>query len=183
MPRYAALLRAINVGGHTVKMDELRAHFEAVRFARVESVIASGNILFDAKSTDTAAIEARIEKRLLSALGYEVHTCVRTADELASVVAHRPFRVDDPVIDGHTLQVIFLKTALAAESEPRLRSLCTSYDDFAAAGREIYWRTRGRMSDSKITPPMFGRAVSIPGTARNITTVRKLAAKLASGAR
>ena len=64
MPRYAALLRAINVGGHTVKMDELCAHFEqALRFGRVESVIASGNVLFDTKSADTAAIEARIEKR------------------------------------------------------------------------------------------------------------------------
>jgi uncharacterized protein (DUF1697 family) len=40
--RYAAFLRAINVGGHVVKMDRLRALFEAVPLARVSTFIASG---------------------------------------------------------------------------------------------------------------------------------------------
>jgi uncharacterized protein (DUF1697 family) len=175
MPRYVALLRAINVGGHNVKMEALRAHFEALRFARVESFIASGNILFDTSSTDTAAIESRIEKRLRAALGYEVDTFVRTAAEMAAAAAHRPFP-DDPVLDDHTLQAIFVKAPLTRVDRDRIRTLCSDYDDFDVAGREIYWRTRGRSSDSRITPPMFARACAMIGTARNVTTVRKLAA-------
>jgi uncharacterized protein (DUF1697 family) len=48
MPRYIALLRAINVGGHLVKMDALRRHFEELGFDPVETFIASGNVMFEA---------------------------------------------------------------------------------------------------------------------------------------
>ena len=175
MPRYVALLRAINVGGHVVRMDALRAHFEALRFARVASFIASGNVLFDTSSTDTAAIETRIEKKLRAELGYEVDTFVRTADEMAAVAAHRPFE-HDPVLDGHTLQAIFVKSPVGRAERDRILTLCSDYDDFDVVGREIFWRTRGRSSDSKITPPIMARALAVTGTARNVTTVRKLAA-------
>jgi uncharacterized protein (DUF1697 family) len=174
MPRYAALLRAINVGGHTVKMDELRKLFESVPLKRVESVIASGNILFDATSTDTLKLESRIEAKLEKALGYEVGTYVRTGPELAAVAALEPFELgaDDKV------HVVFLREPLSAAAEQQVLALATSYDDFFVAGREIYWRTRGRSSDSLVKPAAFGRAVGMPGTARNVTTVRKLAEKL-----
>jgi uncharacterized protein (DUF1697 family) len=179
MPRYVALLRAINVGGRIVKMDELRAQFEALRFGRVESVIASGNILFDSRSTDTAALEARIEKQLRSAFGYEVGTFVRTVEELQAAIAHRPFRASDPVVEGHTLHVIFFRSLLDTAAHARLAALCGAYDDFEAVGRELYWRTRGRSSDSKITGPMLAKALGgMTGTARNITTVRKLAERM-----
>ena len=96
MPRYAALLRAINVGGHTVKMDELRALFESVPLKRVESVIASGNILFESASTDAAKLESRIEAKLEKALGYEVGTYLRTGPELAAVSASPTTAVASP---------------------------------------------------------------------------------------
>ena len=74
MPKYFAFLRAINVGGHTVKMDYLRALFEALGFANVETFIASGNVIFETKSKDTNALQREIEKHLHQALGYEVAT-------------------------------------------------------------------------------------------------------------
>jgi len=175
MPRYAALLRAINVGGHTVKMDELRTLFESVPLKRVESVIASGNILFDSASTDGAKLESRIEAKLEKALGYEVGTYLRTGAELAAVSALEPFVRET----GDTVHVIFVREPLAASARQQVLALATSYDDFHVEGREIYWRTRGRSSDSKIKPAAFSRAVGMPGTARNVNTVRKLAEKLA----
>ena len=176
MPRYAALLRAINVGGHTVKMDELRKLFEAIPLRRVESVIASGNILFDSASTDTARLESRIEASLEKALGYEVGTYVRTGAELAAAAALDPFVLDA----GDTLHVVFVREPLSKASCKQVLALGTDYDDFHVEGREIYWRTRGRSSDSKIKPAAFSRAVGMPGTARNVTTVRRLAEKLAA---
>ena len=175
MPRYAALLRAINVGGHTVKMDELRKLFEAVPLRRVESVIASGNILFESTSTDVAKLETRIEQRLEKGLGYEVGTFVRTGPELAAIAALEPFTL----ADDDKVQVIFTRTPLSAESRARVLALRNGYDEFFVEGREIYWRTRGLISGSQIKPAEFARAVGAPGTARNVTTVRKLAAKLA----
>src|SRR6266545_8120025 len=77
MPRYVALLRAINVGGHNVKMEELRRQFERLGLSNVETFIASGNVLFDAKSSSVSALEHKIEAGLRTALGYEVATMVR----------------------------------------------------------------------------------------------------------
>ena len=70
--KYVAFLRAINVGGHTVKMDHLRNLFESMGFANVETFIASGNVIFDSKTKSTAALEMEIENQLQAALGYEV---------------------------------------------------------------------------------------------------------------
>ena len=178
MPRYAALLRAINVGGRIVKMTELCALFEQARFTEVQSVIASGNVLFSSRAGDTAALERRIEAALRKGLGYDVETFVRDAGELDAVVAHDPFDAKDPVLDSHTVHVIFTRSTIDREHTERISALGTDYDEFHVFGREVFWRTRGRSSDSKIKPSAFARAFAEPGTARNITTVRKLAAKL-----
>ena len=90
MPRYVAFLRAINVGGHTVKMDRLRVLFEDLRLKNVETFIASGNVLFDTSAKDIGALERKIEKHLEQALGYEVTTFVRAMTDLAGVVAGHP---------------------------------------------------------------------------------------------
>ena len=47
--RLVAFLRAINVGGHNVKMDRLRELFEALGLSNVETFIASGNVIFDSR--------------------------------------------------------------------------------------------------------------------------------------
>jgi len=56
MTRYVAFLRAINVGGHNVKMDALRALFESMKLASVETFIASGNVIFETNRRDPAAL-------------------------------------------------------------------------------------------------------------------------------
>lgn len=178
MPRYAALLRAINVGGRTVKMTDLCALFEQARLADVQSVIASGNVLFTSKAADTATLERRIESVLKKGLGYEVATFVRDADDLDAVVAHDPFDTKDPVLASDTVHVIFTRAAIDRARAEKILALGTGYDEFHVFGREVFWRTRGRSSDSQIKPSAFARAFGDPGTARNITTVRKLAAKL-----
>ncbi|NUO79794.1 DUF1697 domain-containing protein, partial [candidate division KSB1 bacterium] len=91
MPQYLAFLRAINVGGHTVKMDQLRRLFEALGFANVETFIASGNVIFTSPSKSTKALEKKIEKHLHESLGYEVATFIRTTAELAVVAQYKPF--------------------------------------------------------------------------------------------
>src|SRR6267143_6677915 len=91
MPKYAALLRAINVGGHTVKMEHLRSLFAAIGFSNVETFIASGNVIFDSPSKDGPALERKIEKHLQATLGYEVKTFVRTVSEMAAVANYKPF--------------------------------------------------------------------------------------------
>ena len=177
MPRYVAFLRAINVGGHVVKMDRLRALFDELRFRNVETFIASGNVLFDSASKDTAAMERKIETHLEQALGYEVVTFVRQTSDLAAVVAGHPFV--DVERNGHTLSVGFLKQPLGAAAVSVMRSIGTEYDEFHVGGREAYWLCRGRMSESKLWNGALQKALGAPTTFRNMTTVKRLAAKVA----
>jgi len=173
MPRYIAFLRAINVGGHVVKMDRLRALFAELGFERVETFIASGNVVFDATETDTAKLETRIEAHLRQQLGYEAATFLRTPAEVAAAAEHEPF----PRVDGDSLYVTFLRAEPDADAREKLAALGGEDDRFAVRGRELYWWRRGRLSDSAVTGAQLDRAVRVPGTMRNVTTVRKLAAK------
>jgi uncharacterized protein (DUF1697 family) len=176
--RYVALLRAINVGGHVVKMDRLRAIFESLRFSNVETFIASGNVLFDTRAKDIEALERRVEQRLENELGYEVITFVRTGAELATACTSHPFRD----LDGSRLSVAFLKAPLTANAADRLLRLGTPDDVLHLHERELYWLRRGNPMESKIWRTPLEKIIGTPATMRNVTTVRQLAAKLAEGA-
>jgi uncharacterized protein (DUF1697 family) len=171
--RYAAFLRAINVGGHTVKMDRLRSEFEALGFRDVATFIASGNVLFSAASGDAADLEQRIERRLEKALGYEVTTFLRTPAELAALVRDEPYQDRDAVA---TLWTGFLKSTVSADVHARLRALCSDAEDVDARGREVFWLRRDRETAGLRTGTKIDKALAAPVTFRNVTTVRKLAA-------
>jgi uncharacterized protein (DUF1697 family) len=96
---YIALLRGINVGGHTVKMEQLRRLFEELGFEQVRSYIASGNLFFESDDTNVAALTTRIEQHLAADLGFEVPTFLRTVDELDTTLQGAPFTLDGPSPD------------------------------------------------------------------------------------
>jgi uncharacterized protein (DUF1697 family) len=85
MPRFIAFLRAINVGGHTVKMDGLRRIFESLGFSSVETFIASGNVIFETRRKNASALERKIASALDNALEYEVATFLRTDEEVVAI--------------------------------------------------------------------------------------------------
>jgi len=176
MPKYVALLRAINVGGHTVKMDHLRSLFAAMSFSGVETFIASGNVIFDSRSKDAGALERKIEKHLQATLGYEVKTFVRSIPELAAVANYKPFNESE--LNTHTLYVGFVGGNPSDQSKQKLLSCICEVDDLHVHGREVYWLCRAKlMSDSKFSGALTEKILGMPATFRNSTTVRKIAAK------
>ena len=175
MPSYAAFLRAINVGGHTVSMATLRKHFEELGCSDVETVIASGNVLFRSSSKSASALEKRVAAHLAARLGYEVATFVRTPQELVSIAAHRPFARSETEKPGHSLFVAFHGRAADAASRRRVQGLASDFDALHLRGREVYWLCRGRSNDSKIYGGGLEKALGQPATLRNVTTVRRIA--------
>src|SRR5688572_381051 len=107
MPKYVAFLRAINVGGHIMKMDQLRQLFEALGFSNVETFIASGNVIFDSTSKSTKILERKIESLLQETLGYAVATFVRSTSELVNIAEYKPFDDSDLNTDGNALYIAF----------------------------------------------------------------------------
>jgi len=177
VPRLIAFLRAINVGGHTVKMDALRRHFAGLGLKGVETFIASGNVIFSSGASDLAALERRIERRLHEELGFEVATFLRTEAEVGAVARYLPFPVERMRAAG-SLNVGFLAEALAPAERSAVMGLATDIDDFHLSGREVYWMCARRQSESTMSNAVFEKALKRRVTFRGLRTVERLAARL-----
>ena len=175
--KYVAFLRAINVGGHTVKMDHLRSLFESMRFANVETFIASGNVIFDSKTKSISALEKKIEKELQAALGYEVKTFIRTLNEVADVIRHKSFHTTELEEPGNILYVGFMSATPEDVAIKKLASLVDDVNDFRVREREVYWLRRTKVGESQYSGGIIEKTLRTPVTFRNSTTVKKLLAK------
>ena len=170
MARYVAFLRAINVGGHVVRMDALRREFSALGLDNVGTYIASGNVVFDSRARNAATLERRIADHLRRALGYEVATFLRTTAELVEIARYQPFPED-----GASLYIGFLPKPLDAAAGRLVLSFRPPGDELALHRREVYWLCRTRFSDAEFSPARMEKALGMPATFRAVNTVRKMA--------
>lgn len=176
MRQHIAFLRAINVGGHTVKMNYLRQLFEALGFSNVETFVASGNVIFESPTENTQTLEKQIENQLQQSLGYAVATFIRSTGELAAIAQYQPFPAAE-LEAGHPLYIAFLPTSPTGEAQQKLMAFRTEVDDFRVHKREVYWLCRKKMSESTFSGALLEKSIGLPATLRNSTTVKKLAAK------
>ena len=169
--RHAAFLRAINVGGHTVTMADLKRHFEALKLKDVATFIASGNVFFTSSAKDVEALERKIEKHLEKQLGFEVRTFIRSMDEIARIAALNPFGT---VPEAGGLYVGFLPRRLTADETKLALAFRDANNDFHVEGREFYWLARTRVSDSTFSYVRLEKAIRMPATFRNMNTVTRM---------
>jgi len=164
MTSYVALLRAVNVGGTgKLPMADLRAMGVACGFAKCRTFIASGNLLFDS-DLDEAAIKAALEPQLGDYAGKQVAVLVRTAEELAAIVAADPF----PDAVGSQHMVMFGDARPPGDLVVSARD-CRG-ERIALGRREVYVDYADNIRDTRLKLALDGN-----WTARNINSVRKLA--------
>jgi len=168
MTAYVALLRAVNVGGTTsLPMADLRALCERAGMAGVRTYIASGNVVFSSSRSEQA-VQGVLEAALEAHVGRPVGIVVRTAEEMAAVLAENPFRHAAP----NRTVAIFLA---APPPEDTISGATSRADEEIALGRrEIYVHYPAGMGTSKLKIP-----AARTGTARNVNTVARLAAMAA----
>jgi uncharacterized protein (DUF1697 family) len=174
MPRYVALLRAINVGGHVVEMKRLQGLFVDLGFDDVQTFIASGNVVFSSPRGTPGAMEKKIAAHLEKVLGYGVATFVRTPVELGAILAHRAFPKS---LAGSTLYIGLLGTKPDAAATRQVAALAAPGNEFALHDRSLYWRSTLGMGRNPISGARLEKALGQPTTLRRVTTVEKLAAK------
>lgn len=177
MGMYAALLRGVNVGGHNRLSGEcLRGVAEAVGLERVRTYLQSGNVVFAAAGAAPETLAQALEARVGEALGLRVRVFVRTAHDVASIVAANPFL--EAAGDGRQLHVTFLAREPAPE---RLAELPTGWgaDVLRAHGREVYLFCPGGYGETRFNGRSLERVLGVETTTRNWNTVRALEAMLA----
>lgn len=90
MPRYAAFLRGVMP--MNARMSELRKAFEVAGFTDVKTLLASGNVVFDARAASTASLQRKAEAAMLDCLGHAFMTIVRPVDALREMLASDPYK-------------------------------------------------------------------------------------------
>jgi uncharacterized protein (DUF1697 family) len=175
MIRYIAFLRAINVGGHVVKMHELRRQFESMGLLHVETFIQSGNVIFESAARNSDALERKIEEQLRKAFGYEVNTFVRSVAELSEVTKSKAFR-DSRLESGSVLYVAFLREALSAQARAKLKAIEGEIDGFHFGDREIFWLRRPQPG-AAVSALLIEKVIGTSATVRNSSTVKRLVSK------
>ncbi len=176
MNKYIAFLRAINVGGHNVKMDHLKYLFEQLGYKYVETFIASGNVIFDTTKRDRVKLENEIEKSLFKSLGYKVSTFIRTPEELSKIVDYKAFS-PQKYEEASANNIGFIKKPMSKEFFNILKSLETDIDDFNTRKTEVFWLCKVRQSQSTFSGNVFERKLKIQVTFRGIKTLQKLSNK------
>ena len=175
MTRYVAFLRAINVAGQKlIKMQDLAQIFAAAGFKNVQTYIQSGNVIFDSRSTNSAALSKKIERTLQQALGYEVPIILRTLAELEALVKRNPFekiKTGDEVV----LFVVFLSNQTKPTPKLPLISIKESLELFEVKDGAAFVVARRKPNGRGGFPNAFvEKELGVVGTTRNWNTVNKI---------
>lgn len=178
MARYVALLGSINVGGNRLSMADLRHALEREDFSEVETVVASGNVLFEHDSRPSAGLAEKIAHVVDDRFGIASTVIVLTAAELAGTLAESPFG------DGadNLVHVHFLTGQPEPEQFDRLFSdhAGRGNERLAAGTRALHVDFVDGVAASKLTGPFIDKRLGHPGTARNRRSITRIIEKMAA---
>jgi uncharacterized protein (DUF1697 family) len=172
MVKYAAFLRGINVGGQKpVPMKKLKEAFDAMELKSVQTLLASGNVVFEAPPIDTIALEHRIEEKMKETFGQEIGVFIRTMEELEHVSNSKPFKGID-VTPETRLNITFFSKKPKSSLKIPFTSPDKSFKILRISGREVcsvlVLSANSRTGDlMKVLEKEFGRKV----TTRNWNTI------------
>jgi len=174
MAIYVGLLRAINLGSHNkVAMADLRAMLADLGFKNPQSLLQSGNLVFESGARATAALEKLLEASAAKSLGLETAFFVRTGTEWQQAIADNPFPKEARLDPARTV-LMCLKDAPPLASVKALQNAITGPEVVKVRGRHAYFFYPDGMGRSKLTMTLIERKLATTGTARNWNTVLKL---------
>ncbi|NML07976.1 DUF1697 domain-containing protein [Sphingomonas sp. G-3-2-10] len=176
MKRRAALLKGVNVGGNRkLPMADLRKLVEDLGYGDVKTLLASGNVVFDAPGEATA-LETKLEAAL-ETLGVKTDILIRDAADIAKIIEDNPF-ADAAKDHPNHLMVHFHRDPFPDGLIERIPDLYEGPERLHAVGRTLYVDFPRDIGHSKLPQAMARAKFPKLNTARNWNTVTKLLAML-----
>jgi uncharacterized protein (DUF1697 family) len=171
---YIAMLRGVNVGGNSLKMEWLRTACEDMGLGDVRTYVQSGNIVFSSP-LGAPKLGPLIKARVDAQVRLPVTVVVRSAAEMAKIVAENPF-LKQQGADPTRLHVTFLDSAPIKPALDRLDALAGSRDQYRMAGREIYLHCPINYGETRLSNTAIEKVLGVGATTRNWRTVAALRA-------
>lgn len=172
MATFVALLRGVNVGKtKRIAMSELRAVLSGMGYTGVATLLNSGNAVFRAPRGTPAKHSADITAAISRRLKAEVPVIVKSAGELAAIIAENPIRTG---ADEHSRFLVgFVQDTKALSGVAAIKSLVVPPEQFAMGENAAYLLCTAGIPDSKAGRALLGKAGKSV-TTRNLATVLKL---------
>ncbi|MEZ5681774.1 MAG: DUF1697 domain-containing protein [Erythrobacter sp.] len=176
MRRYLALLGSINVGGNRIKMADLRERLEREGLQDVETVAASGNVILSS-GDEPEELAARLSSVIREEYGFESVVTLRTREEVLSAIEDNPFHGDgsDKVVHSIFLPIQPERARfdeLLAEHQNR------GAERLALGNRVLYLDYVHGVGVSDLTGRFLERRLGCKGTARNMTSLKRILEKM-----
>jgi len=177
MTRYVALFGSINVGGNRLKMADLRYAFEREEFADVETVVASGNVLFSFDDRPTDGLEELFAYMMRDRFDMKSFVAVRTKEEVRDAIEGNPFHATgaDNLVHTHFLG--------GQPSDAQFQALISDHqgrgpERLAAGDRALFIDYVDGAGTSRLTGPFMEKRLGYPGTARNMRSLQRILEKM-----
>jgi len=176
-----ALLRGINVGkAKRIPMAELRRVVESLGFTDVRTLLNSGNVVFSVPDKNPGDIASRIQTAIRDQLGVTTRVTVLEGKQVTAAVRENPLT---PVAVNPSRLLLMVPTDLAALAELKpLLAKRWAPESLAIGSRVAYLWCPGGVTDSTLLAAV-NRSLGERGTARNVTTMTKLAAMVEASSR
>lgn len=179
MPLFVALLRGVNVGkAKRVPMAEFRSLLSGLGYRDIATLLNSGNAVFRATSGTPAQHATAIATALATELKVEVPVIVKSADELAAIVAQCPIATE--AADHSRFLVAFVQDPNALPSLAAISPLIEPPEQFAVGTHAAYLLCANGILESKAGAALLGK-IGKSATTRNWATVLKLHALVNCG--
>lgn len=174
MTRWIALLRGINVSGkNAIRMAALQSSFERLGYKNVRTYLQSGNVVFDAKTSDTEKFSAKITAAIAQDFGLDVAVGVVSAQTLSRIVESNPF----PLIstsDVTLYHATFLQQAVSAKQFAAVKLPAATGEQAKLLGNVVYLHCPHGYGNTKLNNHYFEKALGVTATTRNWRTVLAL---------
>jgi uncharacterized protein (DUF1697 family) len=178
MTRYVALFGSINVGGNRLKMADLRYALEREEFEDVETVVASGNVLFSFGDRPTDGLEDLFGHMMRDRFDIESFVAVRNPQEIRAAIEGNPFHGDgaDNMVHTHFLG--------CQPSQAQFDTLVADHrgrgaEKLALGDRALFIDFAEGVGDSRLTGSFMAKRLGCQGTARNMRSLKRILEKLA----
>ncbi len=171
MPRYAAFLRGVNVGGVNLKMAEVAAAFENAGFSGVRTILASGNVLLESRA-GVAAVRKKAEKALREEFGYDAWVLAYDIETVRAISDAYPFERE---VEGHHSYVTFVTDEAVLDELAELAKKSGPDEKIKRGDGVIYWQVpKTGTLDTTIGKTMGKKRYKSSTTTRNLRTLDRV---------